>query len=177
MSLITKCMDYIIIPLKTGSRRVSDSLLNPVYDEFINHSLHLRISLYGVIPFLTGDFPRYYPNIRQVILQYVRISPIWVDFFNPDYSGKPPFWRFEPSSRNALIGEQPNPWERLHPQDASSRHRNYLLFLIVWTISSSRLQRESAYYRSLNLLSSHALYMTKSLRGHYPSLYFIDGTI
>lgn len=31
--------------------------------------------------------------------------------------------RFEPSSRAALIGEQPNPWELLHPQDATSRHR------------------------------------------------------
>src|SRR4030042_3206989 len=31
--------------------------------------------------------------------------------------------RFEPSSRTALIGEQPNPWEMLHPQDATSRHR------------------------------------------------------
>ena len=31
--------------------------------------------------------------------------------------------RFEPSSRNTLIGEQPNPWERLHPQDVLSRHR------------------------------------------------------
>src|SRR6267154_5252045 len=26
--------------------------------------------------------------------------------------------RSEPSSRTALIGEQPNPWELLHPQDA-----------------------------------------------------------
>ena len=31
--------------------------------------------------------------------------------------------RSEPSSRAALIGEQPNPWELLHPQDATSRHR------------------------------------------------------
>ena len=31
--------------------------------------------------------------------------------------------RSKPSSRTALIGEQPNPWERLHPQDAMSRHR------------------------------------------------------
>jgi len=31
--------------------------------------------------------------------------------------------RFEPSSRTALMGEQPNPWELLHPQDAMSRHR------------------------------------------------------
>ena len=31
--------------------------------------------------------------------------------------------RSEPSSRTALIGEQPNPWELLHPQDVMSRHR------------------------------------------------------
>ena len=31
--------------------------------------------------------------------------------------------RFEPSSRTTLIGEQPNPWELLHPQDVMSRHR------------------------------------------------------
>src|SRR5699024_4372288 len=27
------------------------------------------------------------------------------------------------SSRTALMGEQPNPWDRLQPQDAMSRHR------------------------------------------------------
>ena len=31
--------------------------------------------------------------------------------------------RSKPSSRTALIGEQPNPWDRLQPQDAMSRHR------------------------------------------------------
>src|SRR3989344_5814328 len=31
--------------------------------------------------------------------------------------------RSEPSSRTALTGEQPGPWELLHPQDAMSRHR------------------------------------------------------
>ena len=31
--------------------------------------------------------------------------------------------RSEPSSRTTFIGEQPNPWELLHPQDAMSRHR------------------------------------------------------
>src|SRR3981189_2301986 len=31
--------------------------------------------------------------------------------------------RSKPSSRTALMGEQPNPWERLPPQDATSRHR------------------------------------------------------
>ena len=31
--------------------------------------------------------------------------------------------RSEPSSRAALMGEQPNPWNILLPQDATSRHR------------------------------------------------------
>ena len=31
--------------------------------------------------------------------------------------------RSEPSSRTALMGEQPNPWKLLHLQDAMSRHR------------------------------------------------------
>src|SRR5699024_1230126 len=31
--------------------------------------------------------------------------------------------RSEPSSRTALMGEPPNPWDRLQPQDAMSRHR------------------------------------------------------
>src|SRR6201996_7667556 len=31
--------------------------------------------------------------------------------------------RFEPSSRTTLIGEQPNPWDLLQPQDVMSRHR------------------------------------------------------
>src|SRR5688500_20282148 len=30
---------------------------------------------------------------------------------------------FKPSSRTALIGEQPNPWDLLQPQDAMGRHR------------------------------------------------------
>ena len=31
--------------------------------------------------------------------------------------------RSEPSSRDAFMGEQPNPWDLLQPQDATSRHR------------------------------------------------------
>ena len=31
--------------------------------------------------------------------------------------------RSEPSSRAILIGEQPNPWDLLQPQDVTSRHR------------------------------------------------------
>ena len=31
--------------------------------------------------------------------------------------------RSKPSSRTAFIGEQPNPWDLLQPQDATGRHR------------------------------------------------------
>src|ERR1700683_1725099 len=31
--------------------------------------------------------------------------------------------RSEPSSRTAFMGGQPHPWDRLQPQDATSRHR------------------------------------------------------
>src|SRR5438445_7245010 len=34
--------------------------------------------------------------------------------------------RSEPSSRTALMGEQPNPWDLLQPQDATSRHRTFI---------------------------------------------------
>src|SRR6266699_5305626 len=48
--------------------------------------------------------------------------------------------RSKPSSRTALMGEQPNPWDRLQPQDATSRHRTFsavsssadYLFTLPW---------------------------------------------
>src|SRR5271154_5421201 len=39
--------------------------------------------------------------------------------------------RSKPSSRTAFIGEQPNPWELLHPQDAMSRHRT-IIHAFAW---------------------------------------------
>src|SRR5262249_619616 len=36
---------------------------------------------------------------------------------------RPASRRSEPSSRTTFIGEQPNPWELLPPQDVMSRHR------------------------------------------------------
>src|SRR3972149_795423 len=65
--------------------------------------------------------------------------------------------RFKPSSRTALMGEQPNPWDLLQPQDAMSRHRGakpprrygllgeisllspaYLLFVERWPFHTER---------------------------------------
>lgn len=39
--------------------------------------------------------------------------------------------RSEPSSRTALTGEQPDPWDLLQPQDAMSRHRTLITSFFV----------------------------------------------
>ena len=51
--------------------------------------------------------------------------------------------RSEPSSRATLIGEQPNPWDLLQPQDVTSRHRGAkpLVDLSSW-------ERSACYPRS-----------------------------
>ena len=51
-----------------------------------------------------GEFPAYSQILRQLIYSTV-------------------LRRSEPSSRTLLIGEQPNPWDVLPPQDRMSRHR------------------------------------------------------
>ena len=51
--------------------------------------------------------------------------------------------RSEPSSRTALIGEQPNPWDLLQPQDAMSRHRGAKPLPSMWTLG----QRSACYPR------------------------------
>ena len=66
----------------------------------------------------------------------VTVPPTWDGTRSAGYSEFPAYSRIyrqqrkftvsrrsEPSSRTALMGEQPNPWEQLHPQDATSRHR------------------------------------------------------
>src|SRR5215211_2190001 len=46
--------------------------------------------------------------------------------------------RSKPSSRTALMGEQPNPWDLLQPQDATSRHRgaNHAVDMDSWARSA-----------------------------------------
>src|SRR5688500_13959178 len=48
--------------------------------------------------------------------------------------------RSKPSSRTALTGEQPDPWDLLQPQDATSRHRGakpFRRYGLLGTISLS----------------------------------------
>ena len=52
----------------------------------------------------------------------LRIAPL--NFPTPtEDRGQTVSRRSEPSSRTSLIGEQPNPWDLLQPQDEMSRHR------------------------------------------------------
>ena len=46
--------------------------------------------------------------------------------------------RSEPSSRAALMGEQPNPWDLLQPQDATSRHRGAKPSPSIWTLGEDQ---------------------------------------
>ena len=52
----------------------------------------------------------------------LRIAPLKYPAPTPDRD-RTVSRRSEPSSRTALMGEQPNPWDLLQPQDAMSRHR------------------------------------------------------
>ena len=70
------------------------------------------------------------PLVRQQIHQrYVHFGPLvlkmtLLNFPTPTTDrDQTVSRRSEPSSRTALIGEQPNPWDLLQPQDAMSRHR------------------------------------------------------
>jgi hypothetical protein len=59
--------------------------------------------------------------------------------------GQPDSRRSKPSSRTPLIGEQPNPWDLLQPQDGVSRHRGakqfrrYRLLRIISLLSPAYL--------------------------------------
>ena len=64
--------------------------------------------------------------------------------------------RFEPNSRTALIGEQPNPWDLLQPQDAMSRHRG------------AKPQRRYELLVAISLLSPEYLLSVKRRRFHFP---------
>ena len=75
------------------------------------------------------------PLVGQLVHQrFVHLGPLVLEmsllkFQRPRWIGdRTVSRRSEPSSRTALIGEQPNPWELLHPQDAMSRHRTFFYY-------------------------------------------------
>ena len=66
---------------------------------------------------------------QQIHQRYVRLGPLVLksdslNFLTPTSDrDRTVSRRSEPSSRATLIGEQPNPWDLLQPQDVTSRHR------------------------------------------------------
>ena len=64
--------------------------------------------------------------------------------------------RSEPSSRSVLIGEQPNPWDLLQPQDALSRHRG------------AKPRRRYERLGAISLLSPEYLLSVELRRFHMP---------
>ena len=57
-----------------------------------------------------------------------KVSPILVSASHLLPDANAVILRSEPSSRTAFMGEQPNPWDVLPPQDAMSRHRLYFKY-------------------------------------------------
>ena len=66
--------------------------------------------------------------------------------------------RSEPSSRTTLIGEQPNPWDLLQPQDVMSRHRG------------AKPLRRCELSAAISLLSPEYLLSDEQRRFHIPPL-------
>src|SRR6266496_975337 len=64
--------------------------------------------------------------------------------------------RSKPSSRTALTGEQPDPWDLLRPQDATSRHRG------------AKPLRRCGLLGRISLLSPGYLLAVKRRRFHMP---------
>ena len=64
--------------------------------------------------------------------------------------------RSKPSSRAALTGEQPDPWDLLQPQDATSRHRG------------AKHPRRYGLLGGISLLSPEYLLAVKPPRTHMP---------
>ena len=75
------------------------------------------------------SYPAMHLMIQLVNQRFVHFGPLVLEadsfkFLTPTADrARPVSRRSDPSSRTALIGEQPNPRELLHPQDAMSRHR------------------------------------------------------
>ena len=96
--------------------------------------------------------------------------------------------RSEPSSRAILIGEQPNPWDLLQPQDMTSRHRGakphrrcerlggisllspeYLLSFERWPFHSEPPDHYAlvSYLIDLSVSQSSALMLLHSTHGYH----------
>ena len=86
----------------------------------------MHIRSYSALRFLTQPINQWYillgPLVLELALLIFRILTVDRD--------RTVSRRSEPSSCTLLMGEQPNPWDLLQPQDRISRHRPSADYLI-----------------------------------------------
>ena len=139
--------DLLAWPAWTSPRPISDSQLNallhlhpcPIYLVVSKGSYFFRMG-YPISrgasrldAFSVYPFPAWLPgcalDVQPVHQRPVHPGPLVLRTAPLRYPAPAPdrdrtvSRRSEPSSRTALMGEQPNPWDLLQPQDAMSRHR------------------------------------------------------
>ena len=92
----------------------------------ISDSALYKMTSAGTIPFHKPRGKMLYFD-KYEIDEWLLQSPVPVAVSHREENAEPNVEpvneRSEPSSRTALMGEQPNPWNRLQLQDAMSRHR------------------------------------------------------
>ena len=75
------------------------------------------------------SYPALHLTAQPVHQRFVRLGPLVLESSPLKFRApitdrdRTVLRRSEPSSRATLIGEQPNPWDLLQPQDVTSRHR------------------------------------------------------
>ena len=79
----------------------------------------LTILSYSAVPLARQQIHQRYVQFGPLVL---RAAPVNLPTPTTDRD-RTVSRRSEPSSRATLIGEQPNPWDLLQPQDVTSRHR------------------------------------------------------
>ena len=84
----------------------------------------LSAFILSVLSYPAVPLARQQEHQRDVLLNplVLKKNPLKFRAPTPDRD-RPVSRRSEPSSRTTFIGEQPNPWDLLQPQDAMSRHR------------------------------------------------------
>jgi hypothetical protein len=74
--------------------------------------------------------------------------------------------RSEPSSRNLLTGEQPDPWDLLQPQDRMSRHRCHIKSTVTCSLDYTFIPRSSLSEVGASLLSKFFPRISGTLNPH-----------
>ena len=134
--LVCACGDQADRTISTGKLHTLPHFHSRPIDVVVSHGSQARPGLEGGFPlrcFQRLSRPRSYPAMplarQQVHQRCVHPGPLVLEtaLLNTPTPAtdrdRTVLRRSEPSSRATLMGEQPNPWDLLQPQDVTSRHR------------------------------------------------------